>query len=156
MGTRSTMSGHIQESWYVPYKDRELRWMWESNRRVIGSLPLTNEWPPLTRRMFSFSPLSPSGAGGHVTPTYRGRVAYFGGSFSSLFREWDEWLEKFEGLLRRLYWEHAVVVLATEGMSVYTYEWRAAVGPPGSNNAWPPTPVQSWEFAGGPRSFDEG
>jgi hypothetical protein len=60
-----------------------------------------------------------------ASTTYRGPVIYFGGSFSSLYEDWPAWLDKFESLLRRLYWEHAVVVLVTEWMGQHVCRWDA-------------------------------
>ena len=163
MGQRDTISGHIQEAWYVPGTERQLRWLRESNSRVVRSLPRADPWPPLYRRMFSFSPEESGGGNGNAdldgypTSTYRGRVIYFGGSFSSLYREWDQWLDKFEGLLRRLYWEHAVVVLETGGMGHYVYRWDASRDRDAIIDNFTfksaPAPVRSWTFTGGPRSF---
>jgi hypothetical protein len=89
-----------------------------------------------------------------VTTTFRGRVIHFGGSFSKLYLNWPEWLEKFESLLRRLYWEHAVVVLVTELIGHHTYRWDATLKATELFSAKPPVPVGDWEFSGGPRSFD--
>jgi hypothetical protein len=152
MGHRTTISGHIQELWYVNANERQNRWLLESNSRVIDSLPIEDDFPPLSRRMFSFSPLSPSGRGELLTSTYRGRVIYFGGSFSSIFDGWEEWLTKFENLLRRLYWEHAAVVLITEYLGNYFYHWDAFV--PDYDFISRPEPIQKWRFTGEPRSFD--
>lgn len=155
MGHRCTISGHIQESYYNGASDQQQRWLLESNKRVIKSLPLNDEWPILTRDMFSFSPtLSHNGtSSGQIRSTYRGRVIYFGGSFSSIFYEWDEWLTKFETLLSRLYWEHAAVMLFTESMGEHIYQWKALPRTiKFDGNAFPP-PVATWQFAGGPRKF---
>ena len=152
MGHRNTISGHIQEPWYVRGSDRAITRLWHRNRRVIRSLPSEDEWPWLTRRMFAASPLF----GNHgerddlLSATYRGPVIYFGGSFSSLYQEWAEWLDKFESLLRRLYWEHAVVVLVTEWMGQHVYRWDAEHT---DFTAEKPAPIESWKFSGGPREF---
>jgi hypothetical protein len=152
MGHRNTVSGHIQESWYVAGTsgtDDSIRRLWASNRTVIESLPVTDVWPPLCREMFAFSS-DDGGTRDRPTNTYRGRVIYFGGSFSSIYLKWTEWLEKFESLLRQLYWEQAAVVLTTEWMGEFVYHWRAA---PDHSDASVIQPVQSWEFTGEPRSF---
>lgn len=151
MGHRTTVSGHIQELWYAKGTDHQLRWLWESNNRVIHSLPLEDEFPPLNRRMFSFSPMCQIRGEG-FNSTYRGRVIYFGGSFSSIHYDWEEWLIKFENLLKRLYWEHAVVVLVTEWLGQYVYRWDSEI--PDYDYISRPEPIQKWEFTGEPRSFD--
>ena len=82
--------------------------------------------------------------------TYRGPVIYFGGSFSSIYQDWTEWLEKFEALLRRLYWEHAVVILITEWMGEHVCRWDAELRDFVADH---PSPVTRWKFTG-PRGFD--
>ena len=151
MGHRCTISGHIQEAYYVLGSDREINRLWRSNRRVLATLPDHERWPFLPRRMFAASPLF-SGRNGIVSATYRGPVIYFGGSFSSLFDDWSEWLEKFETLLRRLYWEHAAVILVTEWMGEHVYRWDSDLR---NFTAERPTPIQNWTFTGGPRDFGE-
>ena len=152
MGERCTISGHIQDAWYFRGSDEDVRLLEEHNRRVIVGLPEVDVWPPLTRGMFSFSP-NESFHRDHVVTTFRGQVIYFGGSFSKLYLDLAEWLEKFESLLRRLYWEHAVVVLVTELMGHFTYRWDATPEAAELFSAEPPVPVQEWRFEGGPRSF---
>jgi hypothetical protein len=150
MGHRNTISGHIQEPWYVTASGRPLSRLWHYNRRVIRSLPAQDEWPFLTRRMFCASPMFGSGRKGLLTATYRGPVIYFGGSFSSIYSDWAQWLDKFEALLRRLYWEHAVVVLVTEWMGQHVYRWDAEDQ---DFSADKPHPIRTWKFEGGPRDF---
>ena len=151
MGERCTLSGHIQEAWYFRGTDEDTRLLEEHNRRVISELPEVDVFPPLTRGMFSFSP-NESFHREHVTTTFRGQVIYFGGSFSKLYLDWAEWLEKFESLLKRLYWEHAVVVLVTELMGHFTCRWDATHEAHELFSANPPVPVQEWTFEG-QRSF---
>ncbi|HET7288354.1 MAG TPA: hypothetical protein VFI71_12825, partial [Pyrinomonadaceae bacterium] len=107
MGHRNTLSGHIQEAWYVKGSDRATEQLWHHNRRVLESLPddAEEQWPYLGKRMFSTSPMFTGPYTGTLVPTYRGPVIYFGGSFSSIYQDWPEWLAKFENLLRQLYWE---------------------------------------------------
>ena len=113
-------------------------------------MPAQGEWPFLTRRMFCASPMCGSGHEGLANVTYRGPVIYFGGSFSSICAEWGQWLEKFEALLRRLYWEHAVVVLVTEWMGQHVYRWDAEDR---DFSADEPRPIRAWKYEGGPRDF---
>ena len=98
MGHRNTLSGHIQEAWYVKGSDQAIARLWEHNRVVLNSLPDDDEeqWPYLGKCMFATSPMTPVSIGAR---TYRGPVIYFGGSFSSIYQEWSEWLFKFENLL---------------------------------------------------------
>jgi hypothetical protein len=147
MGHRTTISGHIQEPYYIKATDRQTRWLLESNSRAINSLPLDDKWPFLIRPMFSFSPLSPT-APNCASSTYRGRVIYFGGSFSSLHEYWGEWLIKFENLLRQLYWEHAVVVLITEVAGQHQCRWDAKMDSICLEGDTHPHPIKDWTFTG--------
>ncbi len=63
---------------------------------------------------------------------------------------WARWLEKFEALLRTLYWYEVRLHLITEAWGNYQYSWK----PEGSwLNGSQPQPIQKWTFSGGPRSF---
>jgi len=152
MGHRNTLSGHIQEVWYVQGSDRAIVELWEHNREVLNALPSDTEekWPYLGKSMFSMSPMLTQVSADALKPTYRGPVIYFGGSFSSIIADWSEWLIKFEDLLRRLYWEHAVVVLVTEWMGQYVYRWDAKLD---ADRLQTSTPIAEWKFEGGPRDF---
>lgn len=152
MGHRNTLSGHIQEAWYVKGSDRAIEQLWHHNRRVLDSLPDDKDevWPYLGKRMFSTSPVAGNMLFDGLTASYRGPVIHFGGSFSSICHEWPEWLSKFEDLLRQLYWEHAVVVLVTEWMGQHLYYWKAKTD---TFDAEKPTPITEWKFEGGPRDF---
>jgi hypothetical protein len=149
MGHRNTISGHIQEPWYVRGSDRAIRRLWHRNRRVINSLPAQDEWPFLMRSMFAASPI-PSNRRDVISVTYRGPVIHFGGSFPSVYEVWPQWLEKFESLLCRLYWEHAIVILVTEWTGQYVYRWDAE-GADFTTEV--PQPIRAWKFSGEPRDF---
>ena len=152
MGERTTISGHIQEPWYVMgtkgSDDPQLLLLEALNHAVIMELPEIDVVPPLARTMFTFS-----NTGEHSQNTYRGRVIYFGGSYHSIWAEWEEWLTKFECLLRRLYWEHASLVLVSEYFGTHHYFWDAAEESPMSLAETPPRTTDRWVFSGGPRSF---
>ena len=146
MGERTTISGHIQEAWYLPSDEAHLRLLEQLNTAAIEALPDVDEDPFLTRSMFKFSAWSEQN-------TYRGRVIYFGGSFHSIWMVWPAWLDKFEALLRRMYWEHAALIMVTEYVGTHSYEWRASIDTSLRYAASPPVPPQDWEFTGGPREF---
>ena len=152
MGERCSLSGHIQSPWYFRGTDEDVSRLEKENQRVISELPELGEWPYLTRGMFAFSP-NATFLRSEVTTTFRGQVIYFGGSFSKLYLDWAEWLEKFESLLRRLYWEHATATLIPELIEPNTYHWTATHETLERFSSTPPIPVQDWEFEGGPRSF---
>src|SRR5262245_50732671 len=114
MGHRTTISGHIQEAWYlVPGRtsdDPEQRRIRDLNDAAIASLAERPSPTHLSRDIFA---VSRSGA----MNAYRGRVFHFGSSIHSFWEpEGDaaEWLKEFEFLLRRMFWEHAQVLVSTE------------------------------------------
>ena len=152
MGDRTTISGHIQEPWYVlgteGDADPQLQLLEALNLANIEALPKVDQEPFLSRNMFRFSETHERSQN-----TYRGRVIYFGGSFHGLWTEWEAWLEKFESLLRRLHWEHATLTMVTEYQGTHQYFWNASEEAIQRFGETPPHPVGSWKFSGGPRSF---
>ena len=126
MGQRVTLSGHIQELFYGVPTFEQQQSVGARNWAAIQRLPEEDRWPFLTRGMFSRSPEVQ--ADGPLVTTYRGRVLFFGGSFSSLHDDIDEWLAKFEALLRQLSWEHASVQVITEWVGHYHYHWEPRAG----------------------------
>jgi len=147
MGERTTISGHIQEPYYIRGDAPQLRLLGEANWRVIQSLPDTDLFLP--RRMFVRSAPDPT-LRIHVTTTFRGRVIYFGGSFSSLFADWNQWLQQFESLLKRTYWEHAAAIVVTEWMGTHHYFWKAALEAHEQMAQTPPLPVTQWGLTTSP------
>jgi hypothetical protein len=149
MGERTTLSGHIQEPYYVPGSDRSIARLYHYNRRAIRSLSKHDDWPFLTRQMFSASPIAGQGPGGRLLAPYRGPI-HFGWSFKGVWDDWPTWLDKFESLLRRMYWEHVVLILVTEFVGQHLYQWEADLQ---GFSADAPTPIHKWNFHGGPRDF---
>lgn len=91
------------------------------NAAVIESLPERGEWPWLARGMFALPSPWPVG-------TYQTQVIHFGASMKDdLFDStcWDRWLDKFEDLLRRMYWFQASVHLLTDLNPHRFYQWSA-------------------------------
>ena len=84
------------------------------NRLVIDQLPATDEYPQLTREMFNLPSLS----------SYKNQILVFGASFKNLEGEWVDWVVKFENLLRKLYWDEAVVHLDMELYGERTFRWK--------------------------------
>lgn len=109
------------------------------NSAVIRRLPREDDWPWLVRGMFSI-PGSPEG-------TYRRQVIHFGASIKDEASDrgiWDEWLGKFEAVLRRLYWWSAVVHLATEFEPPRTFEWVPSEAALSLLYGDPSQPIATW------------
>ncbi|CAM2067186.1 hypothetical protein SCOR_17545 [Sulfidibacter corallicola] len=117
------------------------------NLEILATLPETDASPALVRDMFHVAP---------AAATHRSQVIHFAGSFESLETQWEAWLDKFEALLRRLYWFGAVIHLDSELFEGdYRYEWVV------SDKAFDEClfgdelkPINDWEFTGGPRLFE--
>ncbi len=91
-----------------------------TNRRVIHQLPMTDAWPFICREMFAVP--SDEILGGQ----YKTQVVHFGMAYHGVEYEWSSWVEKFEDLLRKMYWVSAVVHLETELSGVHTFMWESS------------------------------
>src|SRR5437879_1072813 len=98
MGHESTVYGVIIGA---TYKSTDYRRLQRLNRQVIDALPETDDWPFLTRGMFSINGERPEDG------TYRCHTIHFAATFKSIEWEWEEWLTKFENLLSKLFWFEA-------------------------------------------------
>lgn len=114
----------------------------DRNKHVIKKLlPLDDDWPKLTKNMFSISSTN------YETPGfYKVEMIHFGASIKYL----DEaWLTKFETLLEKLSWKEAYALLTVEWPAEgyddkrYSYRWV-------HNDSSLPS---DWGFEGGPRVF---
>jgi hypothetical protein len=93
-----------------------------SNRKVMLTLPTADDWPYLSREMFSLPRLQL----GH--DNYHTQVMHFGASYKAIEYEWAQWMAKFEDLLSRMYWVSAVVHLETELSGTHTFTWESSDG----------------------------
>lgn len=91
----------------------------DHNRQVLARLPGADGWPFLCREMFATS-------GEDVfSGTYQTQVIHFGMSYRAVEYEWEQWVRKFEALLRNMYWANAVVHLETELAGHHTFIWES-------------------------------
>jgi hypothetical protein len=89
----------------------------------------------------------------NIEGTYRDQVIVFGASYKSVEYEWTEWLDKFESILKLLYWTSATIHLDTELVGTHTYEWLIDFKQTDNWYLDNPKPITNWEFNGGPRKF---
>ncbi len=75
----------------------------------------------------------------------------FGNIYNGVERAWDQWLDKFEALLRTMYWFDAHVHLQTEMWGTYQYVWKS-ITPVPLQEGTAAMPVQQWTLTGGPRT----
>lgn len=117
------------------------------NKRIIASLPSSdNTFPWITQNMF----LVPDPDNSQM---YREQVIVFGASYKSLEYEWEEWLDKFENILKQLFWTSATIHLDSELVGKHTYEWTIDISQPDNWFLDTPQPITQWTFEGGPRQF---
>ncbi len=79
---------------------------------------------------------------------YRGAIIHFGGRYKSIEQDWEEWLAKYENLLRHLYWQSAVVYLETEVAGHYRFQWWLSSAEFKGFLERPPRLPRTWEFEG--------
>ncbi len=90
----------------------------QTNRRVLLALPGVEDWSLLSREMFAV----PSEA--LVVDDLHTDVVPFGSSYKGVEYEWEEWLQRFEEVLRQMYWVSATVHLETEFNGTHTFVWQ--------------------------------
>lgn len=139
MGAESIVYGVIVGSRWMISEPKHLQ---DLNIAALEYLPSMDDWPFLTREMFA------------TASYYRSQVIHFGASFKSVEEAWTEWLEKFEALLSKLYWQQVQLHLLTEQVGEHHYCYEA-VFPSDYYQQVPALPSQEWWFTGGPRHFDE-
>lgn len=145
MGHESIVYGAI----IVPgWKNHDHERLYRLNQAVMLALPPTDVWPFLTSQMFTIGGTTP------VAGCYRSQVIHFGATFKAVEWEWDEWLEKFEQLLARLFWDDVYLHLRTEAtVGDYDYHYTAQDRSQRFYKDEPPMPADHWTLTGGPRSF---
>lgn len=110
------------------------------NRAVIDGLPDEDDWPFLSRAMFA-CPGERSDQG-----RYRTQLIHFGATLKEVEADWDEWIAKWENLLRRLYWTEARVYRETEFGDCRVFTW-SAVGVTYWDMKRPALPPTEWVFS---------
>ena len=118
----------------TPGRD-DWRLLWTLNNAVIADLPHQTGRSLLSRNLFSVE------EGSH-----RIQVIHFGAAFKNFAPNWHGWLEEFEGLLRRLYWNTARVQLEGAELGQIVCRWTV------KNDSWqlalqqPPVLQVDWDF----------
>ena len=108
----------------------------QANAERIAALPEHDSRPYLTRDTFAVPRMDHS---------YWDQLITFGLVYNRAELRWEAWLDKFEALLRTMYWDEAHVYLQTELWGSYHYVWTP------QSEATGDRPVQQWTFSGGPR-----
>lgn len=145
MTQQSILYGYIQGAEWM---SSDLHKLHRMNRQIIGALPENDAFPYLTRAMFSIPGDEPPQG------TYRSQIIHFAASMKEVELEWKKWLEKFEAMLRKLYWFSAMVHLRAEVLGDYDYEWTVDANQIVNYLKDDPKPPTNWFFDGGPRTFE--
>jgi hypothetical protein len=91
-----------------------------TNCDVILELNELDSFPYITSNMFSI-PSEDIEQG-----TYQTQVIHFAASYQAVEYHWEQWMEKFEALLKKMYWVSATVHLETELSGKHTFIWESA------------------------------
>jgi hypothetical protein len=145
MTQQTIIYGYIQGAEWM---SSDLRKLHRLNREVIANLPEKDTFPYLTRSMFAIPGDEPEQG------TYRSQIIHFAASMKEAELQWKKWLEKFEALLRKLYWFNAKVHLRAEVIGDFDYEWTVDANQIVLFLKDAPKPPTNWFFDGGPRSFE--
>lgn len=118
---RTTLYGYIEEMdfWKSPIINKVKK----HNHKVINNLRCNDEWPPLSKEMFSITCNSNREI---YSPNmeYSGRIIHFGANLKSVEHEINEWIVKYEKLLSKLIWLESKVHFQTEYSKLQTLRWR--------------------------------
>ena len=117
------------------------------NKSVIESLTIDeDQWPWIDRGMFLVQ--DPENA-----KMYRDQVIVFGASYKRVEDGWEEWLMKFESILKQLYWISATIHVDSELEGEFTYQWIYDSSQTDNFAGDTRNPTSMWSFSGGPRKF---
>jgi len=118
MDQESIVYGCIQDTLYSS-SGEDAQVHRDTNRNVLMSLPSIEDWPLLSREMFSM-PVP-------CTDLFQMQtdVMHFGSSYKAVEHEWDQWIARFEEMLKGMYWVSATVHLETELNGRHTFTWEA-------------------------------
>jgi len=118
MSFETLVYGYIDS---VPWRQDDYRKYQRRNLELLNALPEKDEYPFLSRGMFSAPGFEPAEG------THRSHVIHFGASYKNLEEDDDMfvWVAKFEGLLSRMYWYSAAAHVMTEASGDYRFEWVA-------------------------------
>ena len=150
MGAQSKLVGYIEEAWPGRATSNQTlaveliaaeQQISRHNENVLGALPEVDEWPPLCRPMFAWTPVK--------TPmiVYKNRLIHFAASLKEMDWELRDWLDKFETLLRNLYWESAYIRFEAAYIGVHEFNYRPTDGWVQELCQGRVTPIGGWSFS---------
>lgn len=151
MGVDLLVFGYIQEIWLpglVGGSEQESKHRRDMcteigahDDEVLGALPEEDDNdPPLCRPMFGWPVFGPSQI------TYCQRLVHFGASFKNADYLLRDWIDKFEALLRKLYWEEAYVRVERGYVGTHEFRWKVKEVWRAALYAGELIPIAEWDF----------
>jgi len=113
----SVVYGVIKDS-IIAASDEDIHKHRQTNLLALKRLPSFDEWPLISREMFSTPKTKPT------IETLQTEVIHFGSAYRGIEYEWNEWINHFEQLLQSMYWVSATVHLQTELNGSHTFCWE--------------------------------
>lgn len=107
---------------------------------VLAALPEEDNWPPLCKPMFG---LPPSGT---ALITYERRLVHFAASVKNVDFALRDWLDKFETLLRQLYWQEAYLRVEQGYIGTHEFRWTPRKDWVDTLYTGRITPITDWDF----------
>lgn len=99
-----------------------LKGNFEKSRQYIRNLGDDKEYPWIRAEMFSWG-------AGESPYYYENPVISFGASYKQVEDEWENFILKFENILRNIEFETAKIQLETEILGTYNFFWKSKTGP---------------------------
>jgi hypothetical protein len=132
MGVRTLFLGYVEEAWPgtsgggdPAVREKVLGMpalIHAHNEAAVNALPAYDargdDFPPLCRPMFSWAPGDAAGI------AYRNRLIHFAACMKNADVCVRDWLDKFERLLRGMYWESAYVRMDGVYVGTHEFSWR--------------------------------
>ena len=150
MGHKSIIFGYIEGSPYWTDYPKAFKILQEHNAKIILGLPEEDSYPAISRGMFCTPNLQ------NRTLVYRSQIIHFGSSIKSIeFSDIPEWIDKFESLLKRLFWYEAEVHIKTDIRGDLRLLWEADDSIHSSYHKGDPQPTTNWRRSQFGDEFDE-
>ena len=138
MSNQTPITGYICE--YYPHHQENRQDYRNVNDHVLDCLPETDDFPPLCKCM-----ASRTGSDSSQGSSRGNRLIYLGGYFNHILDDLPQWLDKFESLLRRLYWTEAELHIFGGWMCAsYTINYRISQATADQFAKDPENPERDW------------
>jgi hypothetical protein len=148
MGVALLFVGYIQEAWPGTAGDNAekqrkheiIAMIGEQTDRALEALPTEDDWPPLCKSMFGWPPVKAPLIG------YEHRMVHFAASMKNVDFALRDWLDKFESLLRKLFWNEAYVRVEQGYIGTHEFRWKPKKDWLGALYAGTLTAITDWDF----------